>query len=73
MKKAPLPERPVVPSPVDILQQLIRFNTTNPPGNETACVLYVRDLLHAFGIEAHVLAKRRPALLGVLHPGRMRP
>lgn len=57
MKKAPLPERPDVPSPVEILQQLIRFNTTNPPGNETACVLYVRDLLHAFGIEAHVLAK----------------
>ena len=57
MMKAPLSERPEVPSPIEILQQLIRFNTTNPPGNETACVLYVRDLLLAFGIESRVLAK----------------
>ena len=57
MMNVPLPERPEVPSPVEILQQLIRFNTTNPPGNETACVLYVRDLLQAFGIESRVLAQ----------------
>lgn len=57
MKKVPLPERPEVPSPVEILQQLIRFNTTNPPGNETVCVLYIRDLLNAFGIESHILAQ----------------
>ena len=57
MIKVPLPERPEIPSPVEILQQLIRFNTTNPPGNETACVLYIRDLLNAFGIESHILAQ----------------
>ena len=24
--------------PAELLQQLIRFNTTNPPGNEAACL-----------------------------------
>ena len=48
---------PILPSPVEILQNLIRFDTTNPPGDETACVLYIRDLLRSFGIEAHILAK----------------
>jgi acetylornithine deacetylase/succinyl-diaminopimelate desuccinylase-like protein len=57
MLKTLPPERSDVPSPVEILQQLIRFNTTNPPGDETACVLYVRDLLQAFGIESRVLSK----------------
>ena len=31
--------------PARLLQHLIRFNTTNPPGNEAACVSYIRDLL----------------------------
>ena len=51
----PAPSRP--PSPIEILQHLIRFDTSNPPGNETPCIHYIRDLLAAFGIEARILAK----------------
>src|SRR2546426_10032299 len=29
-------------TPVELLQQLIRFDTTNPPGNESECVGFVR-------------------------------
>jgi acetylornithine deacetylase/succinyl-diaminopimelate desuccinylase-like protein len=34
-----------------LLQELIRFDTTNPPGNEEACVAHVESLLHAHGVE----------------------
>jgi acetylornithine deacetylase/succinyl-diaminopimelate desuccinylase-like protein len=34
-----------------LLQELIRFDTTNPPGNEEACVAHIESLLHAAGIE----------------------
>jgi len=37
------------------LQALVRFNTTNPPGNETPAAEYVRDVLTAEGIEATLL------------------
>ena len=33
------------PDVVELLRELIRFDTTNPPGNETACVAHVRGLL----------------------------
>ncbi|MCQ3936486.1 MAG: peptidase M20 [Chloroflexi bacterium] len=54
--------------PVEILQRLIRFNTTNPPGNEAACVGYIRDLLNEAGIESTLLAKdpNRPNLIARL-------
>ena len=31
--------------PVTLLQELIRFDTTNPPGNEEACVAHIEALL----------------------------
>ena len=34
-----------------LLQELIRFDTTNPPGNEEACVAHIEALLRAAGIE----------------------
>ena len=34
-----------------LLQELIRVDTTNPPGNEEACVAHVESLLRAHGIE----------------------
>src|SRR5579872_5504566 len=40
---------------VETLQRLIRFNTTNPPGNETACVEFVADTLRVEGYEPVVL------------------
>jgi acetylornithine deacetylase/succinyl-diaminopimelate desuccinylase-like protein len=39
------------------LQRLIQFNTTNPPGAERSCVLYIHELLQNAGIESTILAK----------------
>ncbi|MGP3983827.1 M20/M25/M40 family metallo-hydrolase [Streptomyces sp. KR80] len=57
--------------PVGIAQRLIRFETVNPPGDEAACVEWVRDLLDAAGLETRLLAldPRRPNLIARL-PGR---
>ncbi|MFD0589634.1 M20/M25/M40 family metallo-hydrolase [Paenibacillus sp. GCM10027627] len=57
-------------SPVRILQQLIRFDTTNPPGHEEACIRYIEGLLQDAGIPSAILAKEsgRPNLIARL-PG----
>lgn len=51
--------------PVELLQDLIRFDTTNPPGNEAACIGYVNDLLTAAGFETTLVARdeARPNLI----------
>ena len=51
--------------PAELLQQLIRFDTTNPPGNEAPCIRYVADLLGGLGIETTLLEKapNRPNLI----------
>jgi acetylornithine deacetylase/succinyl-diaminopimelate desuccinylase-like protein len=51
--------------PAELLQHLIRFNTTNPPGNEVTCIRYINDLLQTAGIETTILAKddNRPNLI----------
>ena len=61
----------VIQQPAELLQQLIRFDTTNPPGNERACLEYVRDFLAEAGIEANFVARSadRPNLIATL-PGR---
>jgi acetylornithine deacetylase/succinyl-diaminopimelate desuccinylase-like protein len=41
--------------PVPILQSLIRFDTTNPPGEQRECVQYIADLLAGAGIKSHLL------------------
>jgi acetylornithine deacetylase/succinyl-diaminopimelate desuccinylase-like protein len=48
-----------------LLQELIRFDTTNPPGNEEACVAHIESLLHAAGIETERYEKApgRPNLV----------
>lgn len=48
-----------------LLQELIRFDTTNPPGNEEACVAHIESLLHANGIETERYEKTpgRPNLI----------
>ena len=33
--------------PVELLQALLRFDTTNPPGNERECILWIEDLIRA--------------------------
>jgi acetylornithine deacetylase/succinyl-diaminopimelate desuccinylase-like protein len=58
-------------SPTELLQQLIRFDTTNPPGNEAPLVAYLAGLLSAAGLDTTILARdpARPNLLARL-PGR---
>jgi acetylornithine deacetylase/succinyl-diaminopimelate desuccinylase-like protein len=52
-------------SPSDILQDLIRFDTTNPPGNERACIEYLERLFAEHGFETKILAldPERPNLV----------
>src|SRR5437867_3803648 len=38
---------PIHKRPVELLRELIRFDTTNPPGNERECIGYVDGLLRA--------------------------
>ena len=54
--------------PVELLQNLIRFNTTNPPGLELECVRYIDRLLTKAGIETMLLAldSDRPNLIARL-------
>lgn len=54
--------------PVTILQRLIAFDTTNPPGNEGPCIAYIDGLLRQAGIVTRLLAKdpERPNLLARL-------
>jgi acetylornithine deacetylase/succinyl-diaminopimelate desuccinylase-like protein len=55
-------------TPAELLQQLIRFDTTNPPGNEAECVGFVRSLLEEAGCETQTYAKdpARPNLVARL-------
>ncbi len=51
--------------PALLLQKLIQFDTTNPPGNERACISFLRDLLEEAGCRTTLLARdlERPNLL----------
>ena len=54
--------------PALLLQRLIRFDTTNPPGDEAECVGFVDSLLKDSGLETTILAKTpgRPNLVSRL-------
>jgi acetylornithine deacetylase/succinyl-diaminopimelate desuccinylase-like protein len=56
---------------VEILQRLIQFDTTNPPGNEAPCMAYIEDLLSRCGIATQLVARaaERPNLIARL-PGQ---
>jgi acetylornithine deacetylase/succinyl-diaminopimelate desuccinylase-like protein len=56
--------------PAELLQNLIRFDTTNPPGNEAECIKYIDNLLTTAGFETSIFAKdpARPNLVARL-PG----
>ncbi|MDK8182488.1 M20/M25/M40 family metallo-hydrolase [Paenibacillus sp. UMB4589-SE434] len=51
--------------PVQLLQQLISFNTSNPPGHEAACIDYIRTILENIGIPCCIIASdnERPNLI----------
>jgi acetylornithine deacetylase/succinyl-diaminopimelate desuccinylase-like protein len=52
-----------------VLQNLIRFNTVNPPGNEQPAIDYLDRLLRENGFETEQLVKEpgRPNLIATLH------
>lgn len=54
--------------PERLLQNLIRFNTTNPPGNEKECIEYISQLFDRAGIENTIITKspKRPNLIARL-------
>ncbi len=72
---------PIYERTAEILQTLIRFDTTNPPGNEAACIAYIDGLLTEAGLQTTLLAKdpQRPNLVarlkgsGDARPGPARP
>jgi acetylornithine deacetylase/succinyl-diaminopimelate desuccinylase-like protein len=51
--------------PVELLQELIRFDTTNPPGDEGECIAFIRGVLESAGCEAetHNAVPGRPNLV----------
>jgi acetylornithine deacetylase/succinyl-diaminopimelate desuccinylase-like protein len=62
-------------SPTELLQQLIRFDTTNPPGNEAECIAFVRGLLDDAGISSELYEKvpDRPNLVARIEGGARPP
>ncbi len=44
-----------LPSAVELAQQLIRFDTSNPPGHERECALWIKALLDEHGIDNQIL------------------
>ena len=69
--KSTTDEAGIYQRPVELLQKLIRFDTSNPPGNEKECISYMDGLLSAAGIKSSILASdpARPNLVARL-PGR---
>ena len=52
-------------TPEKLLQKLIQFNTTNPPGNERDCIFFIKEILSSAGIPSGIYAKdpARPNLV----------
>jgi len=61
-------EVPLQDRPAELLARLLRFDTTNPPGNERECIDWIRGLLEELGCEVKVLAAEpeRPSLVARL-------
>ena len=59
---------PIYERPAELLQNLIRFDTTNPPGNERPCIQYINGLLKDAGIKTNFVARTpgRPNLFARL-------
>jgi acetylornithine deacetylase/succinyl-diaminopimelate desuccinylase-like protein len=54
--------------PAELLQRLLRFDTTNPPGHERELLEWVRGLLGGLGCEVQIVARdpERPNLIARL-------
>jgi len=55
-------------NPVELLQRLVRFDTTNPPGNEAEGIRFLSGLFNEAGISTTILARspERPNLIARL-------
>jgi acetylornithine deacetylase/succinyl-diaminopimelate desuccinylase-like protein len=63
-----VPEDALQDRPVELLQRLLRFDTTNPPGGERECIEWVSGLLAEIGCDTRVLGAvpERPNLIARL-------
>ncbi len=63
-----MPEDTLQDRPVELLQRLLRFDTSNPPGGERECIEWIRGLLEQIGCETRILAVQpeRPNLIARL-------
>ena len=54
--------------PLQLLQRLLRFDTSNPPGGERECIEWIKGLLEDLGCEVRLLARdpERPNLVARL-------
>ncbi len=54
--------------PVELLRQLLRFDTSNPPGDERECIDWIKGLLEELGCEVRIVAQEpaRPNLIARL-------
>jgi acetylornithine deacetylase/succinyl-diaminopimelate desuccinylase-like protein len=61
----PMPEDSLQDRPLELLQRLLRFDTSNPPGNERECIEWIKGLLEALGCEVRIIAREdaRPNLI----------
>ena len=69
MTSAASASRSILPlNPVGLLQDLVRFDTTNPPGNERECLVHIREVLTEAGCESLLLGRlaTRPNLIARL-------
>lgn len=62
-------------APVELLRDLIRFDTTNPPGNEGPCIEWIAQLCSAYDIEYDTYASEpdRPVLHATIPGGEAPP
>jgi acetylornithine deacetylase/succinyl-diaminopimelate desuccinylase-like protein len=58
----------VARDPVELLTELIRFDTSNPPGNERDCLEFVARVLEASGVNSRLVSRdpERPNLVARL-------
>jgi acetylornithine deacetylase/succinyl-diaminopimelate desuccinylase-like protein len=61
--------------PAELLARLLRFDTTNPPGNERECIEWVRGLLEALGCEVLIVGAEpeRPNLIARIEGAGVAP
>ena len=66
-----MPEDALQDRPAELLARLLRFDTTNPPGNERECIDWIGGLLGELGCEVRIVARdpARPNLIARLPGG----